>query len=71
MAQWSGPARARETWEIDDVVAQLRTDLAHAVPQSEEPKVVHYTEGGPWHGIEGLPYNREWDAEVSGFVGCP
>lgn len=58
-------------WLQDDEIGALDpkwnylsgyTDL----PDETEPKMVHYTEGGPWFtGFEGVEYADEWRSELS------
>ncbi len=61
-------------WLKDDEIGQIdpkwncligHTDL----PDGIEPKVVHYTDGGPWlTAFEGVPYSDEWNAELARWV---
>ena len=61
-------------WLQDDEIGELDPKWNHIVnhPRVEEiadPKVVHFTEGGPWmEGYEDVPYADDWRAELRGFV---
>lgn len=63
-------------WLQDDEIGELDPKWNHIVttdsPSTKpevDPKVVHFTEGGPWMtGFEDVPYADEWRAELRGFV---
>jgi hypothetical protein len=43
----------------------LRNDTFSGVPTRVEPKIVHFTEGGPWfEGYRDVPYAGEWLAAL-------
>lgn len=57
----------RFCWLEDDQIGELSPEwnflVGHTDP-SINPKVVHFTEGGPWmRGYESVPYAHEWLSE--------
>jgi lipopolysaccharide biosynthesis glycosyltransferase len=57
----------RFCWLEDDQIGELSPEwnflVGHTDP-SINPKVVHFTEGGPWmRGYENVPYAHEWLSE--------
>lgn len=66
-------------WLEDDEIGELHPKWNHIVHSDPrefilnevdfDPKVVHFTEGGPWMpGFETVGYADEWRAELRGFV---
>lgn len=56
-------------WLKDEEIGSLHPKwnylLGHTVIEGE-PKVVHFTDGGPWFaGLEDVPYADEWRAELN------
>ena len=55
----------RFCWLEDDLIGELPPEWNFLVGHSDHPnpKVVHFTEGGPWmEGFENVPYANEWRA---------
>ena len=52
-------------WLKDDEIGELDSCWNHLVGYTEgEPKVLHWTDGGPWfEGMEDCLYNELWFAE--------
>jgi lipopolysaccharide biosynthesis glycosyltransferase len=54
----------RFCWLDDDLIGAIDPAWNYLVGHSDkaiEPKIVHFTEGGPWFaGYENVPYAREW-----------
>lgn len=54
----------RFAWLEDDEIGALGPEWNHLVGHSRDngsPKIVHFTEGGPWFpGYEDVPYGAEW-----------
>lgn len=67
----SAPGRElhRFCWLEDHHIGELGPEWNYLVGHTEtnvEPKVVHFTDGGPWfHGFENVPYADEWRAEMT------
>lgn len=61
-------------WLQDDEIGEIDPKWNYLVghtelPQDVEPKVVHYTDGGPWFEcFKDVPYADEWRAELRRFV---
>ena len=61
-------------WLADDDIGEIDPKwnylVGHTVlPDGVEPKVVHYTDGGPWfEAFTDVPYAEEWQAELRRFV---
>jgi hypothetical protein len=59
-------------WLQDDEIGELDGKwnyLNDTLLPPTDPKIVHFTEGGPWmRGYEDVPYAQEWRAELRGFV---
>ncbi len=62
-------------WLQDDEIGALDPKWNHLVDNSREtkpevePKVIHFTEGGPWmDGFMDVPWADDWRAELRGFV---
>lgn len=50
-------------WLEDDDIGELPPEWNHLVGHTEvaDPKVVHFTDGGPWfEGFKNVPYAEEW-----------
>src|SRR5512139_605026 len=57
--------------EIGPIDSKWNYLVGHTdLPDEIEPKVVHYTDGGPWFGdkFKGLPYADEWQSELRRWV---
>jgi len=58
-------------WLADDEIGELDTKWNYLVghttlPQGVDPKVIHYTDGGPWfHGFETVEYAADWRNELN------
>ena len=53
----------RMTWASDDEIGSVPVTYNHLVGyyDEENPKVVHYTDGGPWHpGYEKVKFGELW-----------
>lgn len=61
-------------WLHDDEIGEIDPKwnclIGHTeLPEDVEPKVAHYTDGGPWFdGFGDVPYADEWRAELRRFV---
>ncbi len=61
----------RFCWLRDDEIGELDPKwnylVGHTVlPEGVLPKVIHYTDGGPWfHGFENVEYADDWRAELN------
>lgn len=60
----------RFCWLQDSEIGELGPEWNFLVGHTDplvEPKIVHYTEGGPWfgEGFEDVLYGDEWSAELS------
>ena len=62
-------------WLGDDEIGILHPKWNFLVGHTEiadEPKLVHYTDGGPWFtGFESVPYADEWRGELARWASCP
>lgn len=61
------------SWLQDDEIGELGQEWnwipGHSPPEID-PKIVHFTEGGPWfEGYEDVPYADEWRAELRRWAG--
>jgi lipopolysaccharide biosynthesis glycosyltransferase len=56
----------RFCWLEDDEIGEIGPEWNYLVGHTKanvDPKVVHFTDGGPWfHGFENVPYADEWRA---------
>ena len=58
-------------WLQDDEIGELDPKWNYLVghtelPANVEPKVIHYTDGGPWfHGFENVEYANDWRSELN------
>jgi lipopolysaccharide biosynthesis glycosyltransferase len=63
-------------WLSESEIGELHPKWNYLVghttlPEGVEPKVVHYTDGGPWfHGFENVEYADEWRSECNRSVSC-
>ena len=59
-------------WLQPDEIGELDPKWNHLVNNTiavADPKIVHFTEGGPWmQGYENVDWADEWRAEMRGFV---
>jgi hypothetical protein len=59
----------RFSWLEDDLIGELDPAWNYLVGHSSpkiNPKIVHFTEGGPWFpGYESVEYGDEWTAELN------
>lgn len=62
----------RFAWLDDNEIGELPPEWNWLVGHSDtnlEPKIVHFTEGGPWFkGYENVPYADEWRDELARWV---
>jgi hypothetical protein len=58
----------RFCWLDDDEIGELDQTWNYLVGHTEtneEPKIVHFTEGGPWfEAFQGVPFAEEWKREL-------
>ena len=52
---------------IGDIDAGWNTLVGVNEPSALD-KLVHYTDGGPWHGYNDIPYAKEWWSEYNSLV---
>jgi lipopolysaccharide biosynthesis glycosyltransferase len=51
----------------DDQIGEIQGDwnlLVDYDPYKPDPKLVHYTSGGPWHGYWDVDYTSEWKDQL-------
>lgn len=64
----------RFCWLSDREIGELPQEFNHLVGVSngdKQPKVCHFTNGGPWHeGYEFVPYAKEWRQERDLWLGA-
>lgn len=59
------------SWVPDEEIGDINGDwnlLVGHDPKVENPKLVHYTSGGPWHGYRDIDYADEWYDEFVDMV---
>ena len=61
-----------EESEIREIDPKWNYLVGHTeLPETTDPKVVHYTDGGPWfHGFENVEYADEWRSELNRWASC-
>ena len=62
----------RFCWLADDEIGALPPEWNHLVGHSDDvrdPKIVHFTDGGPWfEAFRNVPYADEWFAVLDRMV---